>query len=261
MIKPLSSIVVHRTLIAVISLFCLSGYVEGESHSGVAHKQPDISRIQLSNKRLKKDLKQMLEDYSNTTTNTEKFITSELNDLLSQDVSLISGGNLEKIRKAIRLHKKNSKAQNVLFADRLLIALGDKESITNAVRGLDAESRSKRGKCKSDLRNSAQPEIITALEQQLFREENSQIKRLGEDVFVSPVSVDAARIILDVVSSCSQFPDTVTEWAESLRLSRGSKSRELVRKWWLSNEKALRESRYGDVVVPDDIGKRKTKEK
>lgn len=115
--------------------------------------------------------------------------------------------------------------------ERILIRLGDAESITNAVRALSEGSPVQRLKVPEDLARSKQPAVIIALAPALLFDEPVQPQLVGGDIRLTPRSVSAMNIMKQILVESDLFPEELNTWARSLQAVKVGKRRELLRSW------------------------------
>lgn len=252
MMKPASFSVVHSRSLAAFALLwaCLVSIAEAKPNSPIT---PSDRVISILNPRLQAHMLQILNDYQSFSKEDMASLNG-VKGLISRAQPVLRSSEAEQAITILYLYTQSSNAQYSALAEGLLVALGDPHAITNAVAGLSTESLSQIRKARSDLSKSGQPRVVVALGEMLFRDEAVRLKRLGEDTFVAPESVEATQIVLDILSSCDEFPPAVSSWASKLRRIEIGKRREFVRQWWKQNEKAMREGRFSDTLPPPENG-------
>ena len=152
------------------------------------------------------------------------------------------------LREAIRARMKTQSGR-ADYALTALINLGDTNAMKQAV-----EIRSKSeaygvrlfGKVLQE--QCTQPEFLPYLARELMIDEPIDVRRM-EDVTFERVSVDAARIMRQILLRCDVFPGDVSAWATSLDARNRSLVREAMRKWWRANEESILRKEYDKTTV------------
>lgn len=128
--------------------------------------------------------------------------------------------------------------------NRLLLRMGDSESITNAVQTMSEGSPVQRLKVPEELARSKQPAVVTALATDLLVDEPVRPQLVGGDIRVTPRSVSAMHIMNQILVESELFPTEVNVWARSLSAVKIGKRRELLRSWWNVNQEAMLNGDY-----------------
>jgi len=218
--------------------------------------RPMKAIVRITNPHLKADMLRILDSFAGTSNEWTKVAAGLKPRFIPKEASL----QPTEIVQAVKIFEyyRNTcekKFPNAARVECLLIALGDSAAITNAVKNIAEGGVTFLNKVRSDLVRSEQPKVIIALGELLFRDEGVTPKVMGEEFLVYPLSVETTQIIIEVLSTCEQFPPSVRTWA--LKETVGvdpKKRRELVRQWWEKNEEALKEERFSETV-PLETGK------
>jgi hypothetical protein len=102
-------------------------------------------------------------------------------------------------------------------------------------------------------------ELILLFIGDLNREEGTKSSNLpaGEEVArITPVSVQATKVIQGIIAHSPQFNQSVKAWAAALptlgqRVDDRDSARNAVRAWWNQNESLLRAKQYAQVQPPN----------
>ena len=163
-------------------------------------------------------------------------------------VASLDLGKRNNLREAIRARMK-TKDGRTDYALTTLINLGDTNAMREAVElrskseayGVRLFGRILQEKC-------TQPEFLPYLARELLFDEPVDVRRM-EDVPIERVSVDAARIMRQILLRCDAFPDAVRNWATSLDTRNRSLVREAMRKWWQTNQANVHRKEYDKTIV------------
>jgi len=183
--------------------------------------------------------------HQDTSSEKMRLDVGRLCERLAQSNAVLCLSESDQLISAVIKYQQTDKNAGRVKPELLLIALGDYCSITNAIKTLSSESPIE---AFNNLRMSAQPRIIIALETLLFKEENWYFRRIGEDIQVDPPSFQAAHIILETIRSSKQFPPSLVDWATKTANADNKQCRALVRKWLTLNKRMLEEGRYSECA-------------
>jgi hypothetical protein len=154
------------------------------------------------------------------------------------------------VREAIRVRKDTfQKGRPRDFALTALINLGDTNAMCEVVELRVKFENYGVGLLGETLQeNCNQPEFLPFLARELMTEEPVDV-RFVEDVHFERVSVNAARIMRQILLKSPTFSGEVKKWATSLDVRNRSAMRDSMRKWWLANQEHVVRKEYEKAVV------------
>lgn len=125
-----------------------------------------------------------------------------------------------------------------------LIKLGDETVIRSCLERLHSKHRKS---AMAQLGMAGNPHVISLLASDFNREESANMIRVGYDLWILPVSMDAALITKRIILKSPVFTREVKEWAKGLpEVSPGLRSS--IRTWWETNKAAITREDYQAVV-------------
>jgi hypothetical protein len=151
---------------------------------------------------------------------------------------------------------------NPALMRQLLIALGDKDSIDQAINDLSSDRRFPSQNAINDLSSTPTPQVFAALGPVLFREEGTKGIQLYTGDFVervvSPPSTRATWIIRNIISDSKDVPQVTKDWFDKAAYAGGDENyRKLIREWWKINEEALTAGNWKEVKPGPPLPPRK----
>lgn len=241
----------HKWLSKGVAMLCVSMAFAGDA-TPESHDKHMNATVRITNPHLRADMLRVLDSCAGTS-NEWKGVAAGLKPRFDQASIYLQPTEIMQAIEILKYYREN---RNLNYSNIelervncLLIALGEPSAITNAVRSLAEGGVTFLNRSRSDLVRSKQPKVIIALGELLFRDEGVTPKIMGDEFLVYPLSVEATQIIIEVLSSCEQFPPSVRSWAQKGTVGVDPrKRRELVRQWWNTNKKALQEERFYDTV-------------
>ena len=240
----------HKGLLTAVAMLCASMAFAGDA----IPESPDKSMkaiMRITNPHLKADMLRVLDSCAGTSNEWKEVAVGLRPRFIQKDTSLQPTETMQAV-KMLKYYRKNreKKIPNAVRVECLLIALGDSAAITNAVKNIAEGGVTFLNRARSDLVRSGQPKVIIALGELLFRDEGVPPKVMGDEFLVYPLSVETTQIIIELLSTCEQFPPSVRTWARTETVGVDPKKRrELVRQWWKKNKEALQEERFSETVA------------
>lgn len=170
--------------------------------------------------------------------------------------SQLADDDREMLCKTIRaMASKELKTMLPHSIEELLIILDDQEATSKGVAAY-LKSPGRRDPCGIFL--SGNPHVIELVAPVIFQEE--EYKPSDGDVFFLPISYDAPEKILEFIMKSPAFSEEVVNWArrnvERKIINKQRKAinrRDVMRDWWLENEKAFQARDYKAVRPGRDI--------
>jgi hypothetical protein len=163
-------------------------------------------------------------------------------------LSTLDSNTKNELRVAIRTHM-NTQPSFRGQALTALINLGDTNAMQEAA-DLRAKYQAVAVKIIGQTMQAKcdQPEFLPFLAREIMTDEPVEPWRL-EDVGIERISVDAARIMRQILVRSTAFPDDVRRWATSLDIRNRSTIRDVMRKWWQANKEQIQKKEYDKTVV------------
>lgn len=159
-------------------------------------------------------------------------------------LSQLSPESKEAVSIAIRsrIHEREKRPDRFLTA---LINLGDTNAMLKAMelRGT-SELFAVRVMGNTLQQSCDQPQFISFLASDLLIDEPSRVRRVHGDIVLEPRSVDAAKIMRQIIVRSSGFPASVRAWADQLDYRNREHIRYAMRKWWAKNSAYVADGQY-----------------
>jgi hypothetical protein len=141
----------------------------------------------------------------------------------------------------------------------LLLRLNDEPTMRELVSATRSGLTSDQGiPFNEELALSGQPALLPMIAEDFFRDDGIEVKMYVVDgdigVTSRPFSLVMCRVGLEIVSRSDAFIEETRKWAQNLlqRTDANPKlAREVMRKWWRENEKAIGDRAY-KLVRPGD---------
>jgi hypothetical protein len=234
-----------------IVLPCVVLYALSSLAADVSDREENVDTrqvVMLSDVRLRHELAVLIEDYarlSSVPNDSAQALHARLRE--ARDAAALTDAERDEVIAILKSYTDRPDSLHAGKVERLLIALGDIETITNAVKVLSEGSPVEKLRIPEMLASSKQPAVVAALSDNLLLDESLRPRLVGGDVRVTPKSVSAMHVINQILAESDEFPAGVNAWARSLRTFKDAKQRELLRSWWNLNRDAMLSARYMDT--------------
>jgi hypothetical protein len=169
---------------------------------------------------------------------------------------------IQKLKALTKEEQDNNFALDPYMVRRVLIMLGDKTIIDQAVNDLSSEDRFPLQDAIMILEKSPNPQVFIALSKALFREEGIDAKVIDKGDYsirvILPSSIQAMLIIKRLIYDLDDVPQETKTWFKNASFGYGSDgTRELIREWWKINEEALTAGNWKEVKPGPPLPPRK----
>jgi hypothetical protein len=169
---------------------------------------------------------------------------------------------IQKLKALTKEDYDNHLSFSPFLAKRMLIMLGDKTTIDQAVNDLSSEDRFPLQDAIRMLQTSPNPQVFIGLSKALFREEGIDAKVIDKGDYsirvILPSSIQAMLIIKRLIYDLDDIPQETKTWFKETSPGYGfDGTREFIREWWKINEEALTAGNWKEVKPGPPLPPRK----